>query len=98
LEQPLNIRTLARNVYRPDIYIQAAAELGIAYPKTTHKTEGLHAGAWKNEDEQNSVVMGADLFFDKVLFNPDRVVDYLFDFDISHIQVAKSELAAVNKS
>ena len=46
IEKPLDIKKASQAVYRPDIYREAAKELGITYPTIDYKTEGTHKGPW----------------------------------------------------
>lgn len=79
----LNIRQVAGNIYRPDLYRQAAQLLGIPCPLEDEKVEGCHAGKWILD----GIEMGRDLFFDDSLFNPDNVVDYIASFEINKLSV-----------
>ncbi len=97
LSVPVDIRTLAEQVYRPDIYREAAVELQIPYPTIGYKTEGTKSGCWQLSDATRPILMGEDRFFDGGCFDPDHVVDYIAAFAVKNIQVDLEELAALNR-
>jgi len=57
--------SLPGQVYRPDLYRQAARALGLPYPSNDRKTEGSHAQAWQADGQPKPIWMGSDLFFDQ---------------------------------
>lgn len=59
---------LPGQVYRPDLYRQAALALDLPYPTVDRKIEGSHADAWQADGQPGSITMGSDLFFDQVSF------------------------------
>lgn len=59
---------LPAQVYRPDLYRQAALALNLPYPTVDRKIEGSHAHAWQADGQPVSINMGSDLFFDQVSF------------------------------
>lgn len=56
--------------YRPDLYREAAADLGLPAPQADWKEEGVHAGGWQLETATAPIPMGADRFFDGAHFDP----------------------------
>ncbi len=96
LQEPVNIKDAASKVYRSDIYVSAAKEIGLSYPSTTHKKEGLHKEAWTLEDEYLQILMGADSFFDNKEYDPDKLLDYTYSFDIHSNSVSRSALEKLN--
>lgn len=83
IDEALNIRQVAKNIYRPDLYRQAAQLLGIPCPLEDEKVEGCHAEKWIHND----IEMGRDLFFDGSVFDPDNVVEYIARFEINRLSV-----------
>jgi len=81
IKQPVDMRALARRVYRPDLYRKAADALGIASPSLDSKSEGTHAGPW----QLDGLRLGPDRFFDGRVFEPGDPLAYLNDFALAHI-------------
>lgn len=71
----VDIRRVAEDAYRPDLYRLAALELGLAVPLTDHKTEGSHSGPWMLEKATSPIAMGPDLLLDGALFDPVAAPD-----------------------
>jgi NitT/TauT family transport system ATP-binding protein/nitrate/nitrite transport system substrate-binding protein len=63
---------LADQVYRPDMYRAALAPLGVSVPVADAKIEGAHDKPWELEALPHPIMMGADLFCDGKVFQPDR--------------------------
>jgi nitrate/nitrite transport system ATP-binding protein len=83
IEEPEGIEKLARAVYQPGVYREAASALGIAVPAIDQKTEGEHAGAWQLVADGGEIVMGADRFMDGRAFDPQALVDYVGGFALT---------------
>ena len=96
LEEIINIKEVVESIYRPDIYAEAASQLGIHFPSLNYKTEGEHDSAWMLQDNDREFNMGADCFIDDKTFNPDALIDYLNGFDVHDIKVSLDELKKVN--
>lgn len=96
VEKPIDIRALARRVYRPDLHREAAADVGLPAPLVDEKVEGVHGGSWILEDASSPIAMGPDRFFDGLRFYPDRILEYLERFAISSLRVRIDELALLN--
>ncbi len=79
----VGIRATADAVYRPDIYRDVAAALGIACPAGCRKPEGSHSAGWTLDTGRSPIEMGPDLFLDGRRFDPGRLDDYLADFAVS---------------
>jgi len=94
--QPLDILQTAADVYRPDIYREAARALGVPAPSLDNKTEGIHAAPWTLIEASAPVAMGPDRFFDGRVFDPTRPIDYLAGFEIRNKNVALAALAKAN--
>lgn len=96
IEQVINIREAAAQIYRPDLYREAAKELGIAYPLVDHKQEGNNSLNWQLMDASAPIQMGADRFFDGKTFNPADLVGYIDSFAIKKLAVDLAALKAAN--
>lgn len=68
---PVDIATTAHAVYRPDLYREAASDLGVSAPLVDVKSEGTHAAPWTIEGTAGAIEMGSDLFFDGAVFEPE---------------------------
>jgi two-component system, oxyanion-binding sensor len=96
VEKPIDVRAIARRVYRPDLHREAAADVGLPAPLVDEKTEGRHSGAWLLEEASTPIAMGPDRFFDGLRFDPERIAEYLESFAISSMRVRIDELAESN--
>jgi len=96
IEKPLNIKKVAADVYRPDIYREAAKALGVPVPTIDHKVEGKHAGNWSLTQATQPIPMGPDKFFDGMAFDPARPIDYLKGFKVKNMKVDLAALAKLN--
>jgi len=77
----------ASEVYRPDVYRDALAQMSINVPTTDVKPEGTHKGEWLMAAEPLPLYLGADSFFDGTTFDPedsDSIGKQLDSFAISH--------------
>ena len=97
LEECIDIQKTAEAVYRPDIYRQAAVQVGIKYPSIDYKSEGEHPVAWSMQDQNNIFSMGSDCFLDGHIFNPEKTLDYITSFKIHNMKVQPKELMKINK-
>jgi ABC-type nitrate/sulfonate/bicarbonate transport system substrate-binding protein len=59
---------LATRVYRPDLYREALAPLGVDLPAQDAKPEGAHAESWTLPGLPNPIAMGPDRFCDGQVF------------------------------
>jgi len=67
----------ARLSYRPDLYRQALSGLGVAMPGASSKIEGALAERTHLPAARGQLILGPDGFFDGVIFDPDRIEDYI---------------------
>jgi two-component system, oxyanion-binding sensor len=65
---PEDAATRAGQVYRPDLYAEAARSLGLSVPLAAAKAEGGHATAWMLPAMPSAVVMLPDRFCDDAVF------------------------------
>ncbi len=72
----------ARQVYRPDLYRAALADIGVDLPRASAKVEGALTARTPVASRKGSMMLGPDGFFDGRLFDPDRMEDYLRSFGV----------------
>lgn len=84
IETSVDIRATAQQVYRPDLYRNAAIALGMASPHVDEKIEGLHSTTWILNEAHRSIEMGADQFFDGRIYDPQHLEEYIAGFTIHH--------------
>lgn len=85
LRDPLDIRAVVRRVYRPDIYRQAAEELGMPYPTIDYKPESCHDGPWMLEQASSPLEMGSDLALEGLDYHPQQLSAYLQSLRAGHL-------------
>ncbi|MET0089883.1 MAG: CmpA/NrtA family ABC transporter substrate-binding protein [Candidatus Thiodiazotropha sp.] len=96
LREPVDLKKIARQVYRPELYRKAATALGMEIPGKEMKTEGKHAEAWTMAGEQGELTLGADRFFDGVSFDPDDPIGYLEQTPVASLSFTLNALREVN--
>ena len=69
LRPEIDTAAAVSEVYRPDIYRQAATALGLASPPTDRKVEGLHEQSWLLATTTESFTLGPDRFFNGDVFD-----------------------------
>ena len=79
-------------VYRPDLYREVAADLGIAAPTIDWKTEGAHVTPWVLEQATTPIAMAPDRFLDGKSFDPNDLPRYLEGLEISSLRIRLDEL------
>ncbi len=82
------MRAVAEEVYRPDIYRDAAEALDLLCPSIDYKLEGRHDSNWKLHEGNASLLMGADRFLDGRRFDPSNPLDYLREFEVHHLAIS----------
>lgn len=100
LQEPVDIRALARRVYRPDIYAEVAAAMNVPCPLITHKTEGVHGGSWMLPEATSPIVMAADRFIDGRVYDPADLYGYIDGFECGALRVDcdRAKLMELNPS
>jgi nitrate/nitrite transport system ATP-binding protein len=88
LESEFTPEDIARSVYQPDVYREAARKLGIEVPRADMKTEGIHAQSWQLEG--CAIELGADRFMDHREFDPNEIDVYVDGFEIKHVDASNS--------
>jgi nitrate/nitrite transport system substrate-binding protein len=82
LDHAIDMKKTVESVYRPDLFAKAAKEVNYALPTTGWKVEGKAAD---------------NKFMDGSVFDPNKVVDYIYNAPIKHPKITKEALAKVNK-
>ncbi|MEM7400576.1 MAG: CmpA/NrtA family ABC transporter substrate-binding protein [Pseudomonadota bacterium] len=96
IQIPINIKETAALVYRTDLYAKAATEIGLTYPASTHKKEGVHKTSWTLDETGKAIQMGADVFFDRQVFDSEKIVEYIYDFNVHSNVVTRNKLEEFN--
>lgn len=95
----VDIATTADAVYRPDLFREAAADLGLPTPADDFKPEGVHDAPWSAAAANSgAITLGADLFCDGRPFDPTRIDAYLAGFGIDRPATDKSAGRDANPS
>jgi two-component system, oxyanion-binding sensor len=79
LREAIDVLATARRVYRPDLYRQAARDLGMGAPDVDVKREGAHDTPWTLTTANAVVRLGSDRFFDGRVFDPNAIDAYVSD-------------------
>ena len=77
-----NGRAVIEKVYRPDLFEVAAKEVGYSLPPSAWKKDGV--------DEYN-------MFMDGKVWDPNKAVEYIFDFKVTSPKVTQTDLEKMNK-
>ncbi len=96
IQTPIDIKKTAAQVYRSDLYAKAATEIGSTIPQMVHKKEGVHATCWTLSESGKNIEMGADAFFDGQVFDSEKIIDYIYDFEVHSNVVTRSVLEKLN--
>ena len=70
LAEEVDLKVAIERCVRPDLYRQAAADLGISAPLVDSKVEGAHEEAWLLEGDRGDIPMRPDRFLDGSRFAP----------------------------
>lgn len=92
INQAMNMKEVAEQVYRADLYREAAAALSIPCPVINCKVEGENENNW----QLDGMELGPDRFFDRRAFDPGQLLSYLYGFKVAHIGVHQSQIKACN--
>lgn len=98
IAEPVDLHAVAEQVYRPDLYRDAAAALRMPCPSADYKCEGVHAVPWTLDTGASPLVMGPDLFFDGTAFDPADPTAYLAGFELHRMRVKLDDLARAGNS
>lgn len=83
-----DLTTMVHQCVRPDLFRQAAGDIGLPCPVEDMKTEGHHDREWLLETEEAVIPMGKDRFFDGMRFDPHELGDYLAELPVSGARAA----------
>jgi len=81
LDKAVNMKEVIEKVYRPDLFAEAAKEVGYSLPPSPWKIDGT--------DEYNK-------FMDGKVYDPNKAVDYIYSFEVTNPKVSKEELLKEN--
>lgn len=76
----ISFENITRSVYRPEVYRQAAADLGLPATDQDCKVEGEHSSHWQMIMGEQNVLIGPDRFMDDRRFDATRVREYIASF------------------
>jgi hypothetical protein len=82
----VDILAAAEAAYRPDLFRQAAADLGVAAPVVDEKVEGLHTAPWTLDEATAPIAMAPDVFFDGRRFDAVQPHRYAAGFEINRMR------------
>lgn len=82
----IDMVAVSRAVYRPDLFRQAARDVGQLAPTADEKVEGAHAEAWALDSGAAAISMAADLFTDGRVFDPAKAADYAASFAVKRFR------------
>lgn len=97
ISEAIDLRVIAEKVYRPDIFRQVAQQLDIPVLSGDYKVEGTHGNAWVPPDNDERLLLGPDKFFDKQVFSPADLTDYLSRHEIHHQGLPWNDFAHENE-
>jgi nitrate/nitrite transport system substrate-binding protein len=92
IDRRCDLPAVAERVYLPEFYRDAAASLDIAMPDNNWKVEGSHDASWSLANANGPLVMGPDVFIDRLVFDPARWREYLAAHDIADPRVPIEEM------
>ncbi len=96
LKTEIDMKQMAESVYRPDIYRRAADLLGLGYPSFNYKMEGINNSDWTLQNAGNQFNLGADAYFDGRIFDPDNLIGYIEETDISRLAINLNQAKKLN--
>ncbi|GGB25123.1 nitrate ABC transporter substrate-binding protein [Tistrella bauzanensis] len=94
IDRPVDIAATAAAVYKPALYREVAAEMGLAAPTIDRKPEGVHDQPWTLTEATSPIAMGPDMFFDGGRFDPADPVGYVRQFAVKAPTVDLAALEA----
>ncbi|MET0106732.1 MAG: CmpA/NrtA family ABC transporter substrate-binding protein [Sedimenticola sp.] len=98
VDSPIDIYATAENVYRPELYRQAAGNLDIPSPSRDYKPEGTHHEPWSWIEATESLSMGANSFFDGLQFDPLLPLDYVEQFTLNNMALPMAHFRDANST
>jgi len=82
INKAVDMKELIEKVYRPDLFEEVAKSVGYTLPPAAWKKDGV--------DEYNK-------FLDGKVWDPNKAVDYIYDFKVVNSKVSKEALLEANK-
>ncbi|MEX0607590.1 MAG: CmpA/NrtA family ABC transporter substrate-binding protein [Halofilum sp. (in: g-proteobacteria)] len=79
----VDLSAAVQQAVRPDLFREAAAEVGLLCPDEDMKLEGEHDAPWSLETAGGVIAMGPDRFFDGTRFDPWQPHEYLARLPVS---------------
>jgi two-component system, oxyanion-binding sensor len=67
---------VACDIFRPDLYAQAARSLGLPVPSVSVRSEGRHSETWVLPASPAPIAMGPDCFVDGARFDPSEAISF----------------------
>ncbi|MDM5270610.1 CmpA/NrtA family ABC transporter substrate-binding protein [Sulfurovum sp. zt1-1] len=81
IDKAVNMKEVIEKVYRPDLFAEAAKEVGYSLPPSPWKIDGI--------DEYNK-------FMDGKVYDPNKAIDYIYSFEVTNPKVSKEDLLKEN--
>ncbi len=81
LNKAVDMKKTIESVYRPDLFAEVAKEVGYKLPKSPWKKDGVQ--------EYNK-------FMDGKVYDPNKAVEYIYSFKVTHPKVSKEALMKAN--
>jgi len=82
IDKPVDMKTIIEKTYRPDLFAEVATEVGYELPPSPWKIDGV--------DKYNK-------FMDGKVYDPNKAVEYIYSFKVTHPKVSEKALKAANK-
>lgn len=97
LDRPIDLAATASAVYRPDIYREAAREIGEPHPLLDRKAENRHAENWLLHESTQPITMGADKFCSDRDFPGNGMLSYIESFALKKLRMDWEALRRLNE-
>ena len=81
IDKAVNMKKVIESVYRPDLFAQVAKEVGYKLPPSPWKKDG---------------VAKYNMFMDGKVYDPNKAVEYIYNFKVTHPKVSEKALKAAN--
>lgn len=76
----IDLKAVAAQIFRPDLYRRAASPLGIETPGIEMKAEGQSIAPQTVPGIAGSITLGESRFFGNEKFDPDQLANYTRSF------------------
>lgn len=84
-ETELQMEDIAKSVYQPEVFREAALKTGIKVPDNDYKSEGTRMSSWSLKTNSGDLEMGSDSFMDGRVFDTQEIDNYIDSFEIKSI-------------